>query len=173
MAQKNGTGVNQDASAHQGVLGETETITGVSHAKALGVHDAVAVKVDDALFDLARAWPVEKASTLALVRKGDAETLSFLRHDAAHLLAQAVKELYPRTQVAIGPSTADGFYYDFLFETPLGEDALPAIEARMHELVQRDDALTREEWSRDEALAFFEKENESACGCGDFGLPSR
>ena len=150
--------MSQDTVAHSAALGTT--LTGAAHAKTCGIHDAVAVQFEGELYDLSRTWPAEKAQELSFLRKGDAEALPFLRHDAAHLLAQAVKELYPETQVAIGPATADGFYYDFLFETPLGEDALAAIEAHMHELVKRDDVLTREEWSREDALAFFEKENE-------------
>ena len=82
------------------------------------------------------------------------------RHDSAHLLAQAVKELYPDTQVAIGPAIENGFYYDFAFAEPLSADALPLIEQRMRAIVERADVITREQWSRDQAMAFFSECNE-------------
>ncbi|MBS4050937.1 MAG: threonine--tRNA ligase, partial [Methylomonas sp.] len=86
--------------------------------------------------------------------------LDTLRHDTAHLLAQAVKELYPDTQVAIGPAIENGFYYDFAFAEPLSVDALQVIEQRMHDIVARADIITREQWSRDQAIAFFSQCNE-------------
>ncbi|BCX81995.1 hypothetical protein MIT9_P1577 [Methylomarinovum caldicuralii] len=81
--------------------------------------------------------------------------LETLRHDCAHLLAQAVKELYPAVQVAIGPAFEHGFYYDFAFPEPLTADELPAIEQRMREIVFRREPIRREEWPRAEADAFF------------------
>lgn len=89
-----------------------------------------------------------------------ADELDTLRHDTAHLLAQAVKELYPDTQVAIGPAIENGFYYDFAFAEPLSADALPLIEQRMRAIVERADVITREQWSRDQAMAFFSQCNE-------------
>jgi threonyl-tRNA synthetase len=83
------------------------------------------------------------------------ENLDILRHDTAHLLAQSVKELYPDAQVAIGPAIENGFYYDFAFAEPLSTDALPLIEQRMREIVERADSITREEWTRDQAMDFF------------------
>ncbi|MDA9639902.1 threonine--tRNA ligase, partial [SAR116 cluster bacterium] len=90
----------------------------------------------------------------------DEASLALLRHDAAHVMAEAVLELYPETQVTIGPSIENGFYYDFFREAPFTEGNLEAIEARMHEIVDRDEAITREVWSRDEAAAFYTKNNE-------------
>lgn len=89
-----------------------------------------------------------------------ADDLDTLRHDTAHLLAQAVKELYPDTQVAIGPAIENGFYYDFAFAEPLSADALPLIEQRMRDIVARADVISREQWTRDQAMAFFSECNE-------------
>jgi threonyl-tRNA synthetase len=88
------------------------------------------------------------------------DNLETLRHDTAHLLAQAVKELYPDTQVAIGPAIENGLYYDFAFAEPVSTDALPLIEQRMRDIVDRADTITREQWSRDQAMAFFSQCNE-------------
>ncbi|QPK61484.1 threonine--tRNA ligase [Methylomonas sp. LL1] len=95
----------------------------------------------------------------ALVVKTE-DNLETLRHDTAHLLAQAVKELYPDTQVAIGPAIENGFYYDFAFAEPVSTDALPLIEQRMRDIVERADSITREQWSRDQAMVFFSLSNE-------------
>jgi threonyl-tRNA synthetase len=89
------------------------------------------------------------------------QSLDTLRHDAAHIMAEAVKELYPETKVAIGPTIEDGFYYDFFREIPFSVEDLARIEARMGEIVSRDEAIVREEWSREKALAFFEQTGES------------
>ncbi len=88
------------------------------------------------------------------------DSLDTLRHDTAHLLAQAVKELYPDTEVAIGPAIENGFYYDFAFAEPLSADSLLLIEQRMRDIVERADSITREEWSRDQAMVFFSLGNE-------------
>ncbi|MCQ8128004.1 threonine--tRNA ligase [Methylomonas rivi] len=88
------------------------------------------------------------------------DSLDTLRHDTAHLMAQAVKELYPDTQVAIGPAIENGFYYDFAFAEPLSVDALLVIEQRMRDIVERADPITREQWSREQAIAFFSQCNE-------------
>jgi threonyl-tRNA synthetase len=114
--------------------------------------------VDDVEWDLTRL--VDNDASLALVTAKDEASLTLLRHDAAHVMAEAVLELYPETQVTIGPSIENGFYYDFFREAPFTEGNLEAIEARMHEIVDRDEAITREVWSRDEAAAFYTKNNE-------------
>lgn len=114
--------------------------------------------VDDVEWDLTRL--VDNDASLALVTAKDEASLALLRHDAAHVMAEAVLELYPETQVTIGPSIENGFYYDFFREAPFTEGNLEAIEARMHEIVDRDEAITREVWSRDEAAAFYTKNNE-------------
>ena len=83
-----------------------------------------------------------------------------MRHDCAHILAEAVLELFPETQVTIGPAIDTGFYYDFYRETPFSTDDLEIIEKRMHEIVDRDEPITRDEWTRDEAVAFYKNNNE-------------
>ncbi len=117
--------------------------------------DALAVKVDGVLRDL--AYEIEADAKVEIVTRGHPDALQLLRHDAAHVLAEAVQELYPGTQVTFGPATEDGFYYDFAREEPFSSEDLEAIEARMREIVARDEPLTREVWPRDEAVAFFEE----------------
>ncbi|MEL0294428.1 MAG: threonine--tRNA ligase, partial [Alphaproteobacteria bacterium] len=124
---------------------------GLAKAALLGV-------VNDAEWDLSR--PIEEDSSLALVTAKDDSSLALLRHDCAHVMAEAVLEIYPETQVTIGPSIENGFYYDFYRETPFTESDLEAIEARMHEIVDRDEVISREVWSRDEAVAFYRENNE-------------
>ncbi|MEQ8655171.1 MAG: threonine--tRNA ligase [Kiloniellales bacterium] len=117
--------------------------------------DALAIKVDGVLRDL--AFEIESDAKVEIVTRGHPNALELLRHDAAHVLAEAVQELYPGTQVTFGPATEDGFYYDFARAEPFTTEDLEAIEAQMHEIVKRDEALTREVWPRDEAVAYFEK----------------
>lgn len=132
--------------------------TGLQLAAAEGIKDAIAVRFQDKLYDLTHLWP--SGAQVSFLKRQDPEALDFLRHDAAHLTAQALTELYPDIQLAIGPATQDGFYYDLLNPTPLGEEDLQKIEDHMHTLVDRDDVLTRDEWERDKALAFFKKHDE-------------
>jgi threonyl-tRNA synthetase len=94
------------------------------------------------------------------VTRDSAEGTELLRHDAAHVLAEAVKELYPETQVTIGPAIDNGFYYDFARPTAFAPEDLEKIEARMHEIVARDETITRELWDRDEAVRFFSTQGE-------------
>src|SRR6266404_2387574 len=128
--------------------GEIAASIGAGLAKA-----AVAVRVDGELKDLTA--PIERDAKIAIVTRDSAEALELLRHDAAHVLAEAAKELYPDVQVTFGPATETGFYYDFARDAPFTPDDLAKLEARMHEIVQRDEAITREVWSRDQAVAFF------------------
>lgn len=124
--------------------------------------DVLAFQIDGKIYDLAShlpAWPQED-STLSLVTRDSPEGIHILRHSAAHVLAQAVKELYPLVQVTIGPVIDNGFYYDFQRDEPFRPDDLVAIEARMHEIVKRNLTVIRHEWSRSEAIAFFEKRGE-------------
>ena len=132
-------------------------VTGTELAASIGpglAKAAVAMEVDGALWDLSRKLP--DGASVRFVRFQDDEALPLIRHDAAHLMAEAVKELWPATQVTIGPAIEDGFYYDFARDEPFTPDDLEAIEARMREIVQRDEPLEREEWERDKAVAFFE-----------------
>ena len=134
----------------------SETVDGLAVARSIGsrlARDAVAVRVDGTLRDLAA--PLENDASLEIVTRDSDDGLEILRHDAAHVMAEAVTELYPGTQVTIGPAIEDGFYYDFSREEPFVPDDLERIEQRMREIVERDEAITREVWDRDEAIRFF------------------
>ena len=124
---------------------------------------ALCIRVNDALWDLSRE--IEEDATIAIITsKDEAEALDILRHDAAHVLAEAVKELYPGTQVTIGPNVENGFFYDFARDEPFTPEDLEQIEARMHEIVDRGEVITREVWDRTDAIAFFEGEGEAYKG---------
>ena len=136
-------------------------VTGAAIAAAIGprlARDALAVRVDGEMKDLGTV--IDRDARVEIVTREDAEALELLRHDAAHVMAEAVKELYPETQVTIGPAIADGFYYDFARPTPFTPEDLVAIEERMREVVDRDEPVAREQWDRGEAMAFFEKQGE-------------
>ena len=124
---------------------------GLAKAALLGI-------VDGGEWDLSR--PIEADASLALVTAKDDSALALLRHDCAHVMAEAVLEIYPETQVTIGPSIENGFYYDFHRETPFTDADLEAIEARMHEIVDRDEPITREVWTRDQAVTFYRENDE-------------
>ncbi len=113
----------------------------------------LAGKVDGELLD--SSFEICKDSALQIVTNRDEEALELLRHDAAHVMAQAVQELYPETQVTIGPAIENGFYYDFARQTPFSEDDLANIETRMHDIVKRDLPIEREVLERSEAIKIF------------------
>ena len=115
--------------------------------------NSVAIIVNDEQWDLTR--PIEENATVQIINRNSEEGLEVLRHDAAHVMAEAVKELYPETQVTIGPAIENGFYYDFSRETAFTPDDLEKIEARMREIVKRDEAIERHVWERDDAVAYF------------------
>ena len=114
---------------------------------------ALAWKVDGEVIDLARR--VEVDAEVAVITAADEDGVDLMRHDCAHVLAEAVQELFPGTQVTIGPVIENGFYYDFARETPFSVDDLGAIEKRMKEIVDRNEEIVREEWERDKAVAHF------------------
>jgi threonyl-tRNA synthetase len=114
---------------------------------------ALAGRVDGQLVDT--SFTMAEDADLAIITERDEEGLDVIRHSTAHLLAQAVKQLFPSAQVTIGPTIEDGFYYDFSFERPFTPDDLKAIEAKMKELVKADHAISRSVMSRDEAVTFF------------------
>ncbi len=120
--------------------------------------DALVSIVNGELWDLDR--PIEVDSTIAILTKKNKETLDVIRHDAAHIMAEAVLELFPETQVTIGPSIEDGFYYDFYREKKFVLSDLEIIEKRMHEIVDRDEKISREVWPRKKAIDHFKKNNE-------------
>src|ERR1700722_7506700 len=115
---------------------------------------ALLVKLDGELLDLGR--PLERGGSLQIVTRDSPEALEVIRHDTAHVLAEAVQELFPGTQVTIGPNVEDGFYYDFARNEPFSLDDLPAIEKRMREIVNRDERISREVWDRQEAIKHFQ-----------------
>jgi threonyl-tRNA synthetase len=137
-------------------------VTGAEIAAAIGpglAKAAIAVRIDGRPRDLATM--VDHDAPVAVITREMPEGLEVLRHDAAHIMAEAVKELYPDTQVTFGPATETGFYYDFARAEPFTPEDLERIEARMHEIVRRDEEITREVWDRDAAIAFFNGIGES------------
>ncbi|TVR98252.1 MAG: threonine--tRNA ligase [Rhodospirillales bacterium] len=114
---------------------------------------ALAIRVDGTMRDLASV--IDRDAEVSIVTGKDADALALLRHDAAHVMAEAVQELYPDTQVTIGPAIENGFYYDFARSEPFTPDDLARIEERMREIVDRDEAIVREIWDRDAAIEFF------------------
>jgi len=132
------------------------SVTGDEIAGAIGkslARDAVAIRVNGELWDLARG--ISDDSPVEIITRDTAEGLELLRHDAAHVLAEAVKELWPETQVTIGPAIENGFYYDFAREDPFTPEDLVVIEERMKQIVDRDEPVQREVWERDKAIEFF------------------
>ncbi len=119
---------------------------------------AVAMKVDGALKDLAD--PIESDAEVVLITRDDPEALELIRHDCAHVLAEAVQELFPGTQVTIGPVIENGFYYDFARDEPFTPDDFPAIEAKMREIIARNEPFTKEVWEREQAKAYFKEKGE-------------
>ena len=128
--------------------GEVAAHIGPGLAKA-----ALAARIDGELVDLSSKIGSDAAVSIVTVKDDDA--LELLRHDAAHVLAEAAKELWPDIQVTIGPVIKDGFYYDFARSEPFTPDDLVNLEQRMHEIVSRDEAITREIWDREHAIDFF------------------
>jgi threonyl-tRNA synthetase len=119
---------------------------------------ALAAKVNGKLVDLSS--PIETSGDLAIITEKDPEGLEILRHSSAHLLAHAVKELFPDAQVTIGPVIEDGFYYDFSYKRPFTPEDLAAIEKRMSEISARDLKVERRVWDRSEAINFFKNQGE-------------
>ncbi|HVH78269.1 MAG TPA: threonine--tRNA ligase [Stellaceae bacterium] len=132
-------------------------VTGAALAATIGpglAKAAIALKLDGQPRDLAAV--IDHDAKAAIITREQPEGLEIIRHDAAHVMAEAVKELYPETQVTFGPATENGFYYDFARDTPFTPEDLEKIEGRMREIVGRDEAITREVWERDEAVQFFD-----------------
>ena len=136
-------------------------VTGTAVAAAIGpglAKAALAMELDGQLVDLTRT--IEADAAVRFVTRRDEAALGMIRHDTAHVLAEAVQGLYPGTQVTIGPSIENGFYYDFARNQPFTPDDFAAIEARMREIVAANAAFVREEWPREQAIAFFEARGE-------------
>jgi threonyl-tRNA synthetase len=119
---------------------------------------AVAMKVDGVLSDLADT--IMRDVKVSIVTRDDPDALELIRHDCAHVLAEAVQELFPGTQVTIGPVIDNGFYYDFFRNEPFSTDDFSAMEAKMSEIIARDAPFRKEVWSRDQAREVFEQKGE-------------
>jgi threonyl-tRNA synthetase len=137
-----------------GVSGH-EVATSISKSLA---KKAVAMALDGALADLAD--PIERDARIEIVTRDDPRALELIRHDAAHVMAEAVQELYPGTQVTIGPVIENGFYYDFARNEPFTPDDLPKIEAKMRDIVKCNTPFTKEVWARDDAKRVFADKGE-------------
>ena len=118
----------------------------------------VAMTLDGRLADLAD--PITADAAIRFISRTDPEALELIRHDTAHVLAEAVQALWPGTQVTIGPVIENGFFYDFAKAEPFHPDDLPVIEKKMREIIARNEAFTKEVWSRDKAKAFFKDKGE-------------
>src|ERR671914_2133659 len=130
--------------------------TGLDIAKGISPSLAkrtVAMALDGVLADLAD--PIEKDARIEFLTREDPRALELIRHDAAHVMAEAVQSLWPGTQVTIGPVIDNGFYYDFFRNQPFTPEDLEAIEKKMREIIARDKPFTREEWSREKAKRVF------------------
>ena len=147
-----------DGSARDFKPGVTGREVAESIAKSLA-KKAVAMEVDGKLRDLYD--PLEKDAAIRIVTRDDPEALALIRHDAAHVMAEAVQELYPGTQVTIGPVIDNGFYYDFARDEPFTPDDLPKIEAKMHEIIKRDSPFSYEVKGREAAKTLFRDMGES------------
>ena len=135
--------------------------TGLDVAKTIAPSLAkrtVAMVVNGTLADAAD--PLSADATIKFVSRGDPEALELIRHDAAHVLAEAVQDLWPGTQVTIGPVIENGFFYDFAKEEPFKPEDLPVIEKRMHEIIARNAAFKKDVWSRDKAKDYFRSKGE-------------
>ncbi|MBQ24069.1 threonine--tRNA ligase [Alcanivorax sp.] len=119
---------------------------------------ALAAKANGNLIDV--YLPIDDGATVEIITRDTDEALELIRHDAAHVMAEAVQELFPDTQVTIGPTITNGFYYDFHRDTPFTPDDLKTIEKRMQDIVRRNEEIRREVWDRDEAVAFFLEKGE-------------
>ncbi|PPR14821.1 MAG: Threonine--tRNA ligase [Alphaproteobacteria bacterium MarineAlpha12_Bin1] len=116
---------------------------------------ALAVKIDGRLLDLSTTISESASIEIITLNSDDDTVYDLIRHDAAHVMAEAVQELFPNTQITFGPAIENGFYYDFVRETPFTSHDLEKIETRMKEIVKRDETISRETWNRSEAIEFF------------------
>lgn len=147
-----------DGSVRTYVAGTTGLQIAESIAKSLA-KAAIAIKINGELSDL--SIPITEDAAIALIKREDPDALGLIRHDCAHVLAEAVQKLFPGTQVTIGPTIENGFFYDFYRNQPFTTEDFAAIEAEMRKIIERGAAFTREVWSRDDAIAFFKARGEN------------
>jgi threonyl-tRNA synthetase len=140
-----------DGSKREYPDGSTPLSIAEAISKSLAKRSVIA-KVNGELYDMKR--PLGGDAALELLDINAKDSLELLRHDASHVMAQAVQELFPGTQVTIGPAIENGFYYDFARNEPFTPEDFPAIEAKMREIIARNAAFEREVWPREQAIAF-------------------
>ena len=136
-------------------------ISGLEIAKSISkslAKESIAINLDGEIVDLSIG--IENNSNLKIIKKNDNEALELIRHDCAHVMAEAVQALYPDTEVTIGPAIENGFYYDFARKEPFTTSDFSKIEKKMVEIINDDKKFVREIWSKDEAIDFFSKKNE-------------
>ena len=141
----------------------TGPVTGAEIAADIGpglAKAALAIIIDGRLADLSATIGRNAAVEIVTVKSDDETVYDLLRHDAAHVMAEAVQEIYPGTQITFGPAIENGFYYDFVRDEPFTPDDLEKIEERMKEIVARDETIVREVWDRDEAIRYFTEAGE-------------
>ena len=138
-----------------------KAVNGAELAASIGpglTNAAMMIIVDGVQYDLTHE--LEHDCQVLIITRKDEVALQLIRHDCAHVMAEAVTELFPETQVTIGPAIENGFYYDFYREKPFVENDLQAIEKRMHEIVDRGQSFIREIWSREQAVKHYKKIDE-------------
>ena len=141
------------------VEGSISALDALKQLGAKGIENIVAVKMNDQLCDLSRE--INISATIEPISVNTDEGIDIMRHSTSHVMAMAVKELFPGVKVTIGPSIENGFYYDFDYERPFKDDDLPLIEEKMNEIIKQDLPFRREELTRSEAIDLFEKQGEN------------
>ncbi len=121
--------------------------------------ESVAIKINNEIKDI--SLPINGDSSVAILKRDSEEALELIRHDCAHVMAEAVQELFPGTQVTIGPAIENGFYYDFARDEPFTVSDLPKIEKKMHDIIQRNKNFIREVWSKEESIKHFKDKGEN------------
>ena len=147
-----------DGKSHE----ERKCITGFEIAEKISkslAKEAIAFKVNDEIQDLSRC--IETDAQIEIIKKDNDAALEIIRHDCAHVMAEAVQALFPNTQVTIGPAIENGFYYDFAKEDPFTVNDFSKIEKKMLEIINQGKSFTREVWTRDQAINFFSKKGEN------------
>ena len=133
-------------------------VTGLEIAEGISMglaKQSILIEVNGHLRDL--SYQILEDSNIKILKKDADVALETIRHDCAHIMAEAVQDLFPGTQVTIGPAIDNGFYYDFAFKKPFVSENIDKIEKRMIEIIEKDTPFIREVWDRDEAIAYFEK----------------
>ncbi len=120
--------------------------------------ESVAIKINNEIKDI--SLPINGDASVSILKRDSEEALELIRHDCAHVMAEAVQELFPRTQVTIGPAIENGFYYDFARDEPFTVADLPKIEKKMHDIIQRNKYFIREVWSKEESIKYFKDKGE-------------